>query len=249
MIEYTNWEEFAQACIAHLKANNPNYDEEEACAFHTELASHLTVMSVTPSTVNLRMRVKVGETRDSAISYHGAHPPASFFPVENVGVVEFNAALSALPQPTAHCYAQAIDESENDKVWLTPLTYLLAGCLFVSASHVDRKAALETALQTVLLVRGSKSDYLLYVAYIAAKNIYNLLLEWEHQGIDTGLLRYQLMEIALDNVVRSGRNIPEKELVDWVMLVRVGDYSRGELGALFKSVYVEKTIRKMKGNQ
>lgn len=67
MIEYTNWDDFANACIAHLMANNPNYDEEEACAFHTELASHLTVMSVNQSTVNLRMRVNVGETRTCAI--------------------------------------------------------------------------------------------------------------------------------------------------------------------------------------
>ncbi len=222
MIEYTNWDAFAAACIAHLKANNPNYDEEEACAFHTELASHLTVMSVNQSTVNLRMRVNVGETRDSAISYHGAHPPTTFFPVENVGTDEFNELMSTLAQPTAHSYAQAIDDNEgNDKKYIGPLTHLFAGSMFVAASHISRKEALETALQTVLLVMGARAEYLLYVAYVAAPHIYNLALEWEHHGLDTGLLRHQLREIALDNVIRCHRNLPHRELAAWCAIADV----------------------------
>lgn len=78
---YTDWKSFAEACIEHLKAHTHNYDDtsEVADVFYSGLASYLTVISATNAEVSLRLRVNVGEPRDSAIFYTGPHPPTSFF--------------------------------------------------------------------------------------------------------------------------------------------------------------------------
>ena len=239
MIEYTDWKSFAEACIEHLKTHATNYDDpsEVDDMFYSGLASYLTVISATNAEVSLRLRVNVGEPRDSAIFYTGPHPPTSFFPLDNVGATKFNSVLSALPQPTAHCYSEAIDENVGcDKAYINPLTYLFAGNTFVAASHVERKVQLETALQTVLLVMGARADFLLYLALVATKPIYNLLLEWEHQGIDVSLLKHQLLDVIQDNVFRCGRKLPKEDLVAWFKYVRGGDYTQEELNALVNFV-------------